>query len=126
MPVYLSVQGTQDFILQFGAEVEVVVRDAIDPQQGVGDSVGGDCLERSAVLCRFVGRLALPDLVCSKLAPADWLTSLFCDPEGCEPVSPEHATARRKPNPISKAPTSAMSHACRTTARLPIACVFRY
>src|SRR5215217_5148802 len=66
------------------------------------------------------------DLVCSKLAPADWLTSLFCDPEGCKPVSPEHATARRKPNPISKAPTSAMSHACRTTGRLPIACVFRY
>src|SRR5829696_1088330 len=56
------------------------------------------------------------DLVCSKLAPADWLTSLFCDPAGCEPVSPEHPTAKIMANPISKAPASAMSHAWRTMA----------
>src|SRR5215211_7360524 len=65
-----------------------------------------------------------PDLVCSKLAPADWLSSLFCDPEGCEPVSPEHPTSRRKAHTISKVPTTVMSHARRTTAHpLSLTCV---
>src|SRR5215204_4719652 len=52
----------------------------------------------------------------SEPASADWLSSRFCDPVGCEPVSPEHPTRRTKVHPIMKAPTTAMRCVWRTTA----------
>jgi hypothetical protein len=129
MPSNLSQKGAEPILLPISPlEADASAVDSVfgDPPSSVAswvDSPSGDppCPESAAVGSLYRG------LVRSEPASADWLTSLSCDPEGCEPVSLEHPTARRKAHPIEEDPNDS-NQPCLANhgAQLPFACVRCY